>query len=236
MKRKSTKDMENTIFGPPNRRKCNDTYFGSLNVRSISNQDRVEAFDKLAVASGCKVIALQETKRQNGSVKTPSGGEIITFDRKPREGGVGFWICKEWSQFVVECVKAKERLAILQLELNRFKLNFVNGYAPTTAASESTADNFYRELRKTYNTTKRWDSTTLVIGDFNAQIGPTNNEDGPYIGRHGTGARNFDRDRLYNFALSNRIFLVNSLFPKRSKKNGRGPARTDCTNTKLTFC
>uniref|UniRef100_A0A8R1IN82 Uncharacterized protein n=1 Tax=Caenorhabditis japonica TaxID=281687 RepID=A0A8R1IN82_CAEJA len=59
-------EMNEASYGPKNRRKGNDFHIGSLNVRSISDQSKAEAFDLLAVNSGCKVIALQETKRKKG--------------------------------------------------------------------------------------------------------------------------------------------------------------------------
>uniref|UniRef100_A0A8R1ISM5 Endonuclease/exonuclease/phosphatase domain-containing protein n=1 Tax=Caenorhabditis japonica TaxID=281687 RepID=A0A8R1ISM5_CAEJA len=53
---RSTTDTEinEASYGPKNRRKGNDFHISSLNVRSISDQSKTEAFDLLAVNSGCK--------------------------------------------------------------------------------------------------------------------------------------------------------------------------------------
>uniref|UniRef100_A0A8R1EGE7 Battenin n=1 Tax=Caenorhabditis japonica TaxID=281687 RepID=A0A8R1EGE7_CAEJA len=95
---RSTTDTEITeaSYGPKNRRKGNDFHIGSLNVRSISDQSKAEAFDLLAVNSGCKVIALQETKRKEGEWVLSSGAELICTRREAREGGLAFWIHKDW--------------------------------------------------------------------------------------------------------------------------------------------
>uniref|UniRef100_A0A8R1EMI9 Uncharacterized protein n=1 Tax=Caenorhabditis japonica TaxID=281687 RepID=A0A8R1EMI9_CAEJA len=89
---RSTTDTEITeaSYGPKNRRKGNDFHIGSLNVRSISDQSKAEAFDLLAVNSGCKVIALQETKRKEGEWVLSSGAELICTRREAREGGLAF--------------------------------------------------------------------------------------------------------------------------------------------------
>uniref|UniRef100_A0A8R1IHY0 DNA-(apurinic or apyrimidinic site) endonuclease n=1 Tax=Caenorhabditis japonica TaxID=281687 RepID=A0A8R1IHY0_CAEJA len=109
---RSTTDMEikEASYGPKNKRKGNDFHIGSLNVRSISDQSKAEAFDLLAVNSGCKVIALQETKRKEGEWIMASGAELICKRREAREGGLAFWIHKDWLECLVETKRESDRI------------------------------------------------------------------------------------------------------------------------------
>uniref|UniRef100_A0A8R1I335 Uncharacterized protein n=1 Tax=Caenorhabditis japonica TaxID=281687 RepID=A0A8R1I335_CAEJA len=101
---RSTTDTKFTeaSYGPKNRRKGNEFHIDSLNVRSISDQSKAEAFDLLAVNSGCKVIALQETKRKEGEWVLFSGVELICTRRETREGRLAFWIYKDGLGSLVE--------------------------------------------------------------------------------------------------------------------------------------
>uniref|UniRef100_A0A8R1EGL5 Transposable element Tc3 transposase-like DNA-binding HTH domain-containing protein n=1 Tax=Caenorhabditis japonica TaxID=281687 RepID=A0A8R1EGL5_CAEJA len=109
---RSTTDTEikEASYGPKNRRKGNDFHIGSLNVRSISDQSKAEAFDLLAVNSGCKVIALQETKRKEGEWVLSSGAELICTRREAREGGLAFWIHKDSLDSLVETNRVSDRI------------------------------------------------------------------------------------------------------------------------------
>uniref|UniRef100_A0A8R1IYD4 Uncharacterized protein n=1 Tax=Caenorhabditis japonica TaxID=281687 RepID=A0A8R1IYD4_CAEJA len=84
-----------TSYGPKNRRKGNDYHIGSLNVRSISDQSKAKALDLPVVKSGCKLIALQETKRKECKWIMSSGAELISTRRETREGRLVFRIHKD---------------------------------------------------------------------------------------------------------------------------------------------
>uniref|UniRef100_A0A8R1IWK1 DUF5641 domain-containing protein n=1 Tax=Caenorhabditis japonica TaxID=281687 RepID=A0A8R1IWK1_CAEJA len=108
---RSTTDTEITeaSYGPKNRRKGNDFHIGSLNVRSISDQSKAEAFDLLAVNSGCKVIALQETKRKEGEWILSSGAELICTRREARERRTGFLDSQRLARYDHRLLRARFR-------------------------------------------------------------------------------------------------------------------------------
>uniref|UniRef100_A0A8R1EN76 Uncharacterized protein n=1 Tax=Caenorhabditis japonica TaxID=281687 RepID=A0A8R1EN76_CAEJA len=80
---RSTTDTEITeaSYGPKNRRKGNDFHIGSLNVRSISDQSKAEAFDLLAVNSGCKLTWLPGVQRHCQKTSAPR----VTLQKAPSE-------------------------------------------------------------------------------------------------------------------------------------------------------
>uniref|UniRef100_A0A8R1E6K1 Reverse transcriptase domain-containing protein n=1 Tax=Caenorhabditis japonica TaxID=281687 RepID=A0A8R1E6K1_CAEJA len=216
---RSTTDTEITeaSYGPKNRRKGNDFHIGSLNVRSISDQSKAEAFDLLAVNSGCKVIALQETKRKEGEWVLSSGAELICTRREAREGGLAFWIHKDWLDSLVETKRESDRISTASFDFHGSHLHVINVYAPTSAANETQSDKFYKDLKKVYTRLSKWDSSIIICGDFNAVVG-CSSDDLPFVGGHGTGQRSDNGDRLVNFAFSSRVSILNTIYPKRPNR------------------
>uniref|UniRef100_A0A8R1DR24 Endonuclease/exonuclease/phosphatase domain-containing protein n=1 Tax=Caenorhabditis japonica TaxID=281687 RepID=A0A8R1DR24_CAEJA len=202
-------------FGPKNRRKGNDIHIGSLNVRSISDQSKAEALDLLAVNSGCKVIALQETKIKEGEWIMPSGAELICKRREAREGGVAFWIHKDWLECLVE-TKRESDLII-------------------TATFDFHGSHFGSEEKI---------HTAIKVGfvdhhHFNAVVG-CSPDNLPYVGGHETGQRSDNGDRLVNFVFSSRVSILNTIYPKRPNRkwtwispNGKTKNEIDLNLTKF---
>uniref|UniRef100_A0A8R1I458 Reverse transcriptase domain-containing protein n=1 Tax=Caenorhabditis japonica TaxID=281687 RepID=A0A8R1I458_CAEJA len=159
------------VVRPKSRRKGNDFHIGSLNVRSISDQSKAEALDLLAVNSGCKVIALQETKRNEGEWIMPSGAELICNRREARESGLAFWIHKDWLECLVETKRESDR----------------------------------------------------IINDL------------PFVGRHGSGQRSDNGDRLVNFAFSSRVSILNTIYPKRPNRKWAWISPNGKTKNEIDF-
>uniref|UniRef100_A0A8R1EDR8 Reverse transcriptase domain-containing protein n=1 Tax=Caenorhabditis japonica TaxID=281687 RepID=A0A8R1EDR8_CAEJA len=219
---RSTTDTEITeaSYGPKNRRKGNDFHIGSLNVRSISDQSKAEAFDLLAVNSGCKVIALQETKRKEGEWVLSSGAELICTRREAREGGLAF--------------RESDRISTASFDFHGSHLHVINVYAPTSAANETQSDKFYKDLKKVYTRLSKWDSSIIICGDFNAVVG-CSSDDLPFVGGHGTGQRSDNGDRLVNFAFSSRVSILNTIYPKRPNRKWTWISPNGKTKNEIDF-
>uniref|UniRef100_A0A8R1ILP5 Reverse transcriptase domain-containing protein n=2 Tax=Caenorhabditis japonica TaxID=281687 RepID=A0A8R1ILP5_CAEJA len=233
---RSTTDMEikEASYGPKNKRKGNDFHIGSLNVRSISDQSKAEAFDLLAVNSGCKVIALQETKRKEGEWIMASGAELICKRREAREGGLAFWIHKDWLECLVETKRESDRIITATFDFHGSHLHVINVYAPTSAAKETQSDKFYKDLKKVYTRLSKWDSSIIICGDFNAVVG-CSSDDLPYVGGHGTGQRSDNGDRLVNFAFSSRVSILNTIYPKRPSRKWTWISPNGKTKNEIDF-
>uniref|UniRef100_A0A8R1EIW5 Endonuclease/exonuclease/phosphatase domain-containing protein n=1 Tax=Caenorhabditis japonica TaxID=281687 RepID=A0A8R1EIW5_CAEJA len=233
---RSTTDTEITeaSYGPKNRRKGNDFHIGSLNVRSISDQSKAEAFDLLAVNSGCKVIALQETKRKEGEWILSSGAELICTRREAREGGLAFWIHKDWLDSLVETKRESDRISTASFDFHGSHLHVINVYAPTSAANETQSDKFYKDLKKVYTRLSKWDSSIIICGDFNAVVG-CSSDDLPFVGGHGTGQRSDNGDRLVNFAFSSRVSILNTIYPKRPNRKWTWISPNGKTKNEIDF-
>uniref|UniRef100_A0A8R1E8T5 Endonuclease/exonuclease/phosphatase domain-containing protein n=1 Tax=Caenorhabditis japonica TaxID=281687 RepID=A0A8R1E8T5_CAEJA len=130
-----------------------------------------------------------------------SGAKLICTRREAREGGLAFWIHKDW----------------LESLIHGSHLHVINVYAPTSAANVIQSDKFYKGLKKIYTRLTKWDSSIIIYGDFNAVVG-CSSDDLPFVGRHGTGQRSENGDRLVNFAFSSRATILNTIYRKRPNR------------------
>ncbi|XP_030757603.1 craniofacial development protein 2-like [Sitophilus oryzae] len=99
------------------------------------------------------------------------------------------------------------------MRLKPCNLNLIQIYAPTTDADDGEIEGFYTSLETVFS---RFSSkeVTIIMGDFNAKIGETtqDNHIRSTVGKYGLGIRNERGERLIQFCLDNNLSICNSLF------------------------
>ncbi|XP_043069922.1 craniofacial development protein 2-like [Drosophila bipectinata] len=88
-----------------------------------------------------------------------------------------------------------ERIIIARFRCNARHITIVQCYAPTEDASDDVKDDFYNALTSSLTRIEKGD-IKILMGDFNAKIGPNNNGLETIMGRHGVGTRSNNGDRL----------------------------------------
>uniref|UniRef100_A0A8R1E6I7 Uncharacterized protein n=1 Tax=Caenorhabditis japonica TaxID=281687 RepID=A0A8R1E6I7_CAEJA len=96
----------------------------------------------------------EETKRKEGEWVLSSRVELICTIREAREGGLVFWIHKDWLDSLVETNRESDRIITATFEFPRFHLHVINVYAPTSAASETQSVKFYKDLKSIHTTSE----------------------------------------------------------------------------------
>ncbi|KAI5706767.1 hypothetical protein M8J75_011119 [Diaphorina citri] len=131
--------------------------------------------------------------------------------------GVGFMINKEIADKVELVEGSSSRIARLVLKLNeRYKIQIVQAYAPTSTYSDEDVETFYEELKEMYE--KGADCHfKLVMGDFNAKIGKHKDGDA-VVGKFGVGERNDRGQRLIQFSEETRLKIMNTFFKKQTQR------------------
>ena len=136
---------------------------------------------------------------------------------------MGIIIKKALSNYVLDVETISERLMTITLR-GKIPITVASAYAPTAISPAEDKDKFYTSLQKLTNKHKK--KGILYIGaDMNAKLNdPGSYEDGigPHIfgvGRpsdreEGTGVED-NRQRLYEYLVSTKTTLANTLFQKR---------------------
>lgn len=115
------------------------------------------------------------------------------------------------------------RVALLQLNAQGRQLNIIQVYAPTGDKVIEEVEEFYKDVETAMKQTKSKD-ITIVLGDFNAKVGESLQNE--CMGSFGLGERNDRGDRLLQFCQEHKMVLTNTFFklPKRRLYTWRSPA------------
>lgn len=132
--------------------------------------------------------------------------------------GVGFLVKSKHKNKILEFIGVSNRLAILRMKIpgNRKELTIIQVYAPTQQASKDEIETFYNNLT---DEVKKYSHNNLVVmGDFNAQVGPRQEGEESIMGNFGHGKRSINGHKLIGFLHENNLILMNSMFKKKEKK------------------
>ena len=110
-------------------------------------------------------------RRREECFTTLQGGHLL-YHSKANNGqsGVGFLVNRKWKDHIVRVNSISPRVA--EHVTKRYKLQIVQVYAPTISYSDENINNFYNDVAETLGKPNHY---TIVMGDFNAQIGKRTN-------------------------------------------------------------
>ncbi|XP_043062724.1 craniofacial development protein 2-like [Drosophila yakuba] len=97
-------------------------------------------------------------------------------------------------------------------------INIIQCYAPTEDAKVDTKDDFYTALTATLSKTRQGD-INILMGDFNAKVGPNNTGLRSVIGQHKTGTRNDNGERLVELCQLFQLVIGGTIFPHKDVHN-----------------
>ncbi|KAI1720326.1 endonuclease-reverse transcriptase domain-containing protein [Ditylenchus destructor] len=169
-------------------------------------------FDIIGLSETHTQKAMKSEKWTDGQL---AGAEIHTSKQDGKIGGVGFIVHKEMTKFVQEVRLISHRIATLQLKLPKQRpLKIIQVYAPHSGYDDEEIENFYSEVEQHLDDPRK---TTIIMGDFNAKLGPRQGEEW-HIGSHSAETRNNSGDKLAAFAHANHFYVMNGFFEKPISK------------------
>ncbi|EYC22147.1 hypothetical protein Y032_0017g3178 [Ancylostoma ceylanicum] len=131
-------------------------------------------------------------------------------------GGVGVLVNTNLAKNVDSFEQLKTRIGRLRLRRcgSTPAVTVFVAYAPTSSYDEDEIKTFYMDLEKFY----REDHTLykVVVGDFNAKIGPRRTPEELHIGTHGL-QWNEQGERLSEFIMTTKTIHGNSQFPTETE-------------------
>ncbi len=149
-------------------------------------------------------------------------------------GGVGFLVNKNIKDRVVQFEGESSRVAMLTLRVNnRYQLQVIQVYAPTTSHSDEEVEELYEEIARTMEKDKS--HFKIIMGDFNAKVGPHQQSDGIAVGKHGLGDRNERGTRLVQFAISKNLKIANTFYKKRKNKKRSWQSPNETTRNEIDY-
>ena len=167
------------------------------------------------------VLGLSETRwLQTGQLRLSSGEQLLysghTEDGAPHTEGVALMLAPEAQQALIgwEPVNSRIITAKFTTKKKNIKLNIIQCYAPTNDAEEEKKDDFYQQLQAVIDKRGAKDMT-ILMGDFNAKIGPDNTGYDNIMGTHGLGQMNENGERFADLCALNQLVIGGSIFPHK---------------------
>ncbi|KAK6048704.1 endonuclease/exonuclease/phosphatase family protein, partial [Cooperia oncophora] len=199
----------------PTQRHKDCLFVCSYNCRTIASDADLRTLLLRSRQIKYDVIAIQETKGRTETIRKTDHNELLIVGAKvdgKNVGGVGFLI----NQAVVHLVDSHKiispRIAVLRLlTKDQGAISIINGYAPTSTATDEEREEFYQLLEDTIQNERTY--YKYVVGDFNALIGTNHNGDWR-LGPHGTNSRNENGERLLDLLSACGLYHGTSMFEK----------------------
>lgn len=163
------------------------------------------------------ILGISEMRRLEE--KIVEHNDYILYQKGETAGhrGVGFLIKKTLKNNIQELIGISERLAILNINMPRYKKpwTIIQVYAPTESAPNCESESFYSILSD--NIKKYHNNYLIVMGDFNAQVGCREAGEEMIMGKYGYGKRSDNGHKIIELLLQNNLTLLNSVFKKNPK-------------------
>lgn len=151
------------------------------------------------------------TVRRDGEEIVDRNNDIFYYTaNSTSQHGVGFLVAKKWKNNIKEYISYSDRLAVLKIHItNKKSFTIVHAYRPTTSHTVEEIEDFYDLLNKACD--EQRGTWTVVLGDFNATIGPRLDSDNSNVlGPYGLGTRHQCGTRFLQFAFGQTMRICNS--------------------------
>lgn len=193
----------------------NQLYIITFNVRTLSSYHHLLELEEAIRQIKYDIIGISEMRRFGNKIEEYDTFILCYIGTTPGKYGVGFIVKKSLKHNIESFIGTTERVATLNLNFQGYKLSVIQVYAPTDAASETEIDEFYMSIIKVMETAHK---NIILMGDFNAKIGVPRLEEYLVMKQHGYGKRNDRGQRLVDFALENKLTIINTCFKKKQSR------------------
>ncbi|KAK6737800.1 hypothetical protein RB195_020105 [Necator americanus] len=189
----------------------------TYNARTLASEAAIEDLKMQAKKIKYDVIGLTKTRRRHPLNAVYETGEelfIGTCDSRG-VGGVGVLVNTSMAKNIDSFEQRTIRIG--RLRMRRCgptpALTIFVAYAPTSSYEEEEVEAFYMDLEKFYREDHAF--YKVIIGDFNAKVGPRRTPEELHIGTHGL-QWNDQEERLSEFIMTTKTIHGNSQFQKPS--------------------
>ncbi|KAK3796976.1 hypothetical protein RRG08_015842 [Elysia crispata] len=191
----------------------------SWNVRTLYEAGKCVQATREMQRYRLDILGVSETHWIQSGQKKLRSGELVLFSGKEEgihEEGVAIILSKRAQRTLRGWEAHGSRLLLASfLSSNRgIKINILQLYAPTNAASEEEKEEFYDQLQRITEKLPRKD-VNIIMGDANAKVGSDNISYEEIMGKQGLGVMNDNGERFADFCSLNDLVIGGTIFPHK---------------------
>ena len=132
--------------------------------------------------------------------------------------GVAFLIHSRWKKQLKRFTPINERLAYIDIDIQKFKLRIITAYFPHTGYGDQHVQLMYDKLSEIKAAAKNCKRHIIICGDFNAQVGSrSEGESKRTLGNFGFGSSNSRGEWLKAWAGKEQFVITNTHFRKQER-------------------
>ncbi|GBP70624.1 Craniofacial development protein 2 [Eumeta japonica] len=160
-------------------------------------------------------MGISEVRRLGNKIEEYDNFIFCYIGQTPGKHGAGFIINKSLKSNIESFTGLSERVATLNINIGDNKISIIQIYAPTDTASDYEIDTFYKTIETAIESAHKH---IILMGDFNAKIGAPKDTENCIMKQYGYGVRNDRGQRLIDFALENKLTIINTCFKKKENR------------------
>ena len=186
---------------------------GCWNIRTLLEAGRLKQVIKEMMAYKLKILGVSEVRWNGfGEVKSDSEVSFLYSGRNDEHReGVGLLITKDVRKSLITWDPVSERIITARFKTNTKHLTIVQCYAPTEVSDLENKQKFYADLHKVFDKIKKRD-IVILMGDFNAKVGNSNEGLEQVMGKHGLGEMNVNGELFTDFCVSRDLVIGGTIF------------------------
>lgn len=192
----------------------------SWNVRGLNQSGKIEILQNELLRCNVDVAGISETHwKGSGHFQESQYTVYFSGSEDKKIHGVAVFVSNRINNCVLGYEPISDRVMSLKINANPCTINIVSVYAPTCDSSDDDVEEFYNSLETLLKRIPNKE-ITLLMGDFNAKIGNTENDNHirNIVGKYGIGNRNDRGSRLIQFAIENNMAISNSMFEVHKRR------------------
>ena len=187
------------------------TKIGTWNVRTAYSTGKLAQIINEMKTSDLHILGLAEMRWPNSGQLVSEDVTVLYSGGHKHEHGVGILMSREAAKSMISWEPVSNRIMTLRLRTRFTCATIVQVYAPTDSAADSDKDVFYQQLDAVMDSIPSYDMK-ILMGDFNAQIGPDTTGFENVIGKEALGQRTDNGDRLLGLYSNNNLKIGGSMF------------------------
>lgn len=176
---------------------------------------KVEELEVTLASVAVGICGISETRWTGSGEFVSNNGNSIIYCGPPNntgQHGVGIFISKEQRRCLLNWEAHSERIIMARFRGKQNNILVINCYAPTDEATLDAKELFYEQLTASFRKVHQQE-VTVLIGDFNAQVGQVASQ---ATGMYGLNSRTTDNGRrLVEFCTEEDLVIGGTLFPHK---------------------